>query len=78
MNWFTGIVTYLLIWWVVLFAVLPWGVRQQEEVEPGHDPGAPTHPHLIRKAVATSLISAVLWLIAYYIVDAGLLNFRQP
>jgi predicted secreted protein len=77
-NWFTGIVTYLIIWWVVLFAVLPWGVRQQQEVEPGHDPGAPANPQLLRKAVATSVIAAVLWLIAYFIVDAGLLNFRQP
>ena len=43
----TAIAIYFLIWWVVLFAVLPWGVRSQEEageVVPGTDPGAPAAP----------------------------------
>jgi len=40
----TVIAIYFIIWWVVLFAVLPWGVHSQEEsgdVAPGTDPGAP-------------------------------------
>ena len=40
----TVIAIYFLIWWVTLLAVLPWGVRNQEEsgeVAPGTDPGAP-------------------------------------
>ena len=39
-----SIAIYFLIWWITLFAVLPWGVRNQEEsgeVTPGTDPGAP-------------------------------------
>ena len=47
MSTSTLIAIYFLIWWVTLFAVLPWGVRNQEEtgaVSPGTDPGAPaTH-----------------------------------
>ena len=42
----TVIAIYFLIWWVTLFAVLPWGVRNQEEsgeVAPGTDPGAPAY-----------------------------------
>ena len=41
MNWITGVVVYFLIWWLVLFAVLPWGVQREENPQPGHDPGAP-------------------------------------
>ena len=42
--WFSQAAIFLLIWFVVLFAVLPWGVRQQAETKPGHDPGAPANP----------------------------------
>ena len=31
MNWFTGVVLYVLIWWTVLFAVLPIGTRPVED-----------------------------------------------
>ena len=38
----TAIAIYFLIWWLTLFAVLPWGVTSQyEEGAPGTDPGAP-------------------------------------
>ena len=41
----TGIAIYFLIWWVVLFAVLPWGVRAQgDDARPGSDPGRAAGP----------------------------------
>jgi len=60
----TAIAIYFIIWWVVLFAVLPWGVRSQEEsgaVAPGTDPGAPVVPAIWRKLVWTTLASAVIF-----------------
>lgn len=59
--WFSQAAIFLLIWFVVLFAVLPWGVRQPSEPEPGHDPGAPMNPQLGRKAIITTVISVLLW-----------------
>ena len=59
--WFSQAAIFLLIWFVVLFAVLPWGVRQSAEPEPGHDPGAPANPQLGRKAIITTVISLLLW-----------------
>jgi predicted secreted protein len=59
---------YFVIWWIVLFAVLPWGVRSQHEageISPGSDPGAPARPLLLRKAIATTLVSAVIMAIGY-------------
>jgi predicted secreted protein len=59
-----GVVAFLLIWWVVLFTMLPIGVRGQWEeggAKAGTDPGAPVAPRLWRKALWTTLIAAVLW-----------------
>ena len=59
-----AIAIYFTTWWVVLFAVLPWGVRSQQEareVVPGSDPGAPTIPRLLLKAVWTTAIAAVVF-----------------
>jgi predicted secreted protein len=51
------IVAFLLIWWIVFFAALPWGIRRLPDEGKGHDPGAPIHPHLWRKALAATLIA---------------------
>jgi predicted secreted protein len=70
MAWTTALAIYFLIWWVVLFAVLPWGVHsQQEEGEmvPGTDPGAPVLPRLGRKLLWTTLVSFVIFGISYVV-----------
>ena len=62
---------YFTMWWIVLFAILPLGVRSQHENEEGlllgTDPGAPIAPKLLMKAGLTTLVSAVLFaaLMAY-------------
>jgi predicted secreted protein len=65
MGWFSQFAIFLLIWFVVLFAVLPFGVRQQINPEPGHDPGAPAQPMLWRKALWTTVISLIIWGVYY-------------
>ena len=67
----TALAIYFIIWWVVLFAVLPWGVRSQHEdgtIIPGSDPGAPAIPRLRRKLVWTTIVAAIifaLWYVVY-------------
>ena len=64
----TAIAVYFLIWWIVLFAVLPWGVRAQgEDGAPGTDPGAPAVPHLARKLVWTTLVATVVFAVCAYV-----------
>ena len=46
MNPVSAVVVFIVIWWLVLFMVLPWGVRRTETPEAGHDPGAPAKPML--------------------------------
>ncbi len=76
MTWFTGVVVFLIIWWVVLFAVLPWGVRTPENPETGHATSAPVKPMLWRKVLVTTLITGVLWGIAYWLITSDLISLR--
>jgi predicted secreted protein len=59
----TLIAIYFVVWWLVLFAVLPFGVRTQDEETDtvlGTPGSAPGRPMLVRKAIATSVIAALL------------------
>ncbi len=78
MSWFTGVMVYVIIWWVVLFTVLPWGLRVPDEAEPGHASSAPEKPMLWRKAAITTAIATVLWGVAYYLIESDLISFRAP
>jgi predicted secreted protein len=79
MNWFTGIIVYLLVWWTVLFAVLPFGTRPDPDGDPaaGGWRGAPERPLLLRKLIATTLVSAVVWLGIYALVESDWISFRE-
>jgi predicted secreted protein len=71
----TAIAIYFLIWWIVLFAVLPWGVRSQgEEGAPGTDPGAPRVPRLLAKLAWTTAVAAVVWAICAFVYVKGLVT----
>ena len=64
----TAVAIFFLIWWVVLFAVLPWGIRSQHEggeIVPGTDPGAPAIPNLGRKLLWTTLVSVAIFAACY-------------
>ena len=71
MAWSTAAAIYVIIWWVVLFAVLPFGVRNAAEegidVEAGHDPGAPTEFTMKRKLIWTTVIATVLFAVCWVV-----------
>jgi predicted secreted protein len=74
----TAIAIYFLIWWVTLFAVLPWGVRNQEEsgeVTPGTDPGAPAIHRVWSKLAWTTLVATVIFAILCVIYTQGLIPY---
>lgn len=59
-----GIALYFVIWWTILFAVLPFGVRTQAEdgaVVPGTPESAPVRPRLLRLFLVNSLVAAVVF-----------------
>ena len=64
MSLLSSAAIFFVIWWVVLFAVLPFGVRSQHEADDitlGTDHGAPHEPYLLRKAIATTLVAALIF-----------------
>lgn len=77
MNWATGLMVYLVIWWTVLFAVLPLGVKRVENPGRGQEVGSPERPQLLRKAIITSIVAAVLWIGFYFLHQADFFSFRE-
>ncbi|MDA1327114.1 MAG: DUF1467 family protein [Proteobacteria bacterium] len=81
MTWTSGIVVYVIIWWLVFFISLPIGVRPPHEVgevaEPGHEAGAPVRPHLPIKVLAATLIAAAFWGVAYWMITAKIISIRN-
>jgi predicted secreted protein len=70
MSTTTAIAIYFLIWWLTLFAVLPFGVRSQHEggdMVPGSDPGAPIIPRVLWKLFWTTIVSGVIFAILYVV-----------
>ena len=78
MTWLTGVMVYIVIWWMVLLTVLPWGVKVPDNPEPGHATSAPQNPMMGRKALVTTLIAAVLWGAAYWLIESEWLTLRPP
>ena len=76
MTWFTGIATYFVVWWLVLFGVLPFGIHRHRDREPGLDPGAPDKPRIWIKAGITTVIATLVWLALYAIIESGLIEVR--
>ena len=78
MGWLTGIVVYILVWWVTLFAILPLWVTPSEPDDVGGPAGAPQNPMLARKLALTTAVAAVIWLAVYIVTSAPWFSFREP
>ena len=78
MNWLTGIVVYILVWWVTLFAILPLWVTPADPEEPGFAAGAPRRPLMLRKVAVTTVLATIIWLGIYVVVSEPWFSFRGP
>ena len=76
----TGFAIYFVMWWIVLFLTLPFGVRSQHEDgegSPGTDPGAPVASQMGRKLIWTTVISAILFALSLLAYNEGLLSIER-
>ena len=76
-----SIIVYVLIWWIIFFSVLPVGIQTnkekfREKIE-GIDPGAPINPKIGKKFLITTLITSIIFIVIYYLVEFNLLNLRE-
>lgn len=74
-----GIAIYIVLWWIVLFAVLPFGVRTQDEdgaIVPGTPESAPTRPRLWRVVLLTTAVSGLLFAGMWGALRYGLIDIE--
>jgi predicted secreted protein len=75
-----AIAIYVVIWWTVLFAILPIGVRTQSEdgaVVPGTPESAPTRPRLLRVVLLTTVVSALVYAALWAAIKYGVLDLER-
>tara|TARA_B100000963_G_scaffold331801_1_gene322844 strand:+ start:17053 stop:17307 length:255 start_codon:yes stop_codon:yes gene_type:complete len=75
-----SIIIYVIIWWIIFFSVLPFGIQSNKEtfketIE-GADPGAPKNPKIGRKFLITTIITSILFIMIYYAVELDFVNLR--
>ena len=78
MSWYIGFATYAINWGLVMFMVLPWGVRRidPEDLGEGDDPGAPANPRILLRAAITTVAAAVIFCLIYVVFISGVFSFR--
>lgn len=68
MDWVMAAAVYVFIWWIVLFAVLPFGVRTQDEegsVVPGTPGSAPANVRIVRILLINTLVATIVFALVY-------------
>jgi predicted secreted protein len=76
----TAAAIYFIIWWVVIFAVLPWGIRSQHEgseMTPGTEPGAPIAPRIVAKLVWTTVVATGIFAILVVVMKYRLVTLED-
>ncbi|HRO14894.1 MAG TPA: DUF1467 family protein [Paracoccus sp. (in: a-proteobacteria)] len=69
-----GAVLFATVWFIVLFVLLPFGEKSQDEmgeVVPGTPPGAPHAPALKRKMVWATVITVLIFAAILAVIQAG-------
>jgi predicted secreted protein len=78
MNWLGTAVVFAIVWWLILFMVLPFGAAPPDEVEPGMATSAPAKPRIAVKMAITTVLAAVVTALIVWLMDSGLIQLRPP
>ena len=76
MNWLGTALVFAIVWWLILFMVLPFGAAPPDEVEPGMATSAPARPRMAVKLAITTVLAAIVTALIMWLVDSGLLQLR--
>jgi len=76
---YTGLaIVYIIIWWIVFFAILPIDVNRDKPFKiEGEDPGSPENPKMLKKFIYTTGITTIIFLIIYLLMKFEYLNLRN-
>ncbi len=75
----TGLaIIYIIIWWIVFFAILPIDVERKKLIKvDGEDPGSPENPKMIKKFIYCTGITTILFIIIFLLMKFEYLNLRN-
>ena len=75
----TGLaILYIIIWWIVFFAILPVDVnREKSNKIDGEDPGSPENPKILKKFIYCTGITSIIFIIIYLLIKYEKLNLRN-
>jgi predicted secreted protein len=76
MDWFGTALVFAIVWWLILFMVLPFGAAPPDEVEPGMATSAPAKPRMAIKVAITTLLAALATALIAWLMQSGLIHLR--
>ncbi len=76
MDWLGTAVVFTIVWWLILFMVLPFGAAPPDEVEPGMATSAPAKPRMAIKLAITTLLAALATGLISWLMQSGLIHLR--
>jgi predicted secreted protein len=75
-----GVIIYVNLWMVILFMVLPFGIKNQVDTvnyQKGTDPGAPIESKMKKKILITTLITTFIFSLIFAADKLDLFNIRK-
>ena len=76
MDWLGAAVVFAIVWWLILFMVLPFGAAPPDEVEPGMATSAPAKPRMAVKLAVTTVLAALATGLILWLMSSGLIQLR--
>ena len=75
----TGLaIIYIIIWWIIFFAILPIDVERRKLTKgEGEDPGSPENPKMLKKFIYCTVITTILFILIYSLMKFEYLNLRN-
>ena len=75
----TGLaILYIIIWWVIFFAILPIDVNRKKTIKiDGEDAGSPENPKMFKKFMYCSVLSTIIFIMIYLLIKYEILNLRN-
>ena len=76
MDWLGAAVVFAIVWWLILFMVLPFGAAPPDQVEPGMATSAPAKPRMAVKLAVTTVLAALATGLILWLMNSGLIQLR--
>lgn len=77
MNIVSLVIVFILAWWMALFMVLPWGLRQPDKPDVSSMGGAPVDPNIKRKFMITTILACVFTFLIWLVVESDMISFHD-